>query len=72
VGVTDQCVMNVKSKSCVGFYILILVFVDLYAEMVKVRFHLLPNCETKIAHSCNSALICQFPILSKHLTPTLT
>jgi len=25
-----------------------------------------------IAHSCNSALICQFPILSKRLTPTLT
>jgi len=25
-----------------------------------------------IAHRCNSALICQFPILSKHLTPTLT
>jgi len=24
-----------------------------------------------IAHSCNSALICQFPILSKRLTPTL-
>ena len=25
-----------------------------------------------IAHSCNSALICQFHILSKRLTPTLT
>jgi len=25
-----------------------------------------------IAHSCYSALICQFPILSKRLTPPLT
>jgi hypothetical protein len=40
-------VMNVKYKSlCVRFYISILVFSNLYVEMVTVRFHSLPHCET--------------------------
>ena len=38
---------NVTCKSlCVRFYILIFVFLDLYVEMVTVRFHSLPHCET--------------------------
>jgi len=41
-------IMNVKGKlSCVSFYIFIFVFLDLYVEMVTVRFHSLPHCEMK-------------------------
>ena len=41
-------VTNVKFKSlCVRFYISILVFSNLYIEMVTVRFHSLPHCGTK-------------------------
>ena len=40
-------VTNVKCKLlCVRFYILIFVFLNLYVEMVTVRFHSLPHCET--------------------------
>jgi hypothetical protein len=41
------CVMNVKCKSLyVRFYISILIFSNLYVEMVTVRFDSLPHCET--------------------------
>jgi len=40
-------VINVKCKSLrVRFYISILIFSNLYVEMVTVRFHSLPHCET--------------------------
>jgi len=47
VMLTYSCVMNIKCKlSCVRFYISILIFSNLYVEMVTVRFHSLPHCET--------------------------
>jgi hypothetical protein len=39
--------MNIKCKSlCVRFYITILIFPNLCVEIVTVRFHSLPHCET--------------------------
>ena len=43
--ILKSSVTNVKCKlSCVKFYIF-LYFLDLYVEMVTVRFHSLPHCE---------------------------
>jgi len=71
---THIYVMTVKCNSlCVRFYILILVFfwICMLKRLQLDSIHFLIAKQT-IAHSCSSALICQFPILSKRLTPTLT
>jgi len=66
-------VTNVKYKLlCVRFYILIFVFFGFVCwngyRLDSIHFLI---AKWTITHSCNSALICQFPILSKRLTPTL-
>jgi len=40
-------------------------------KRLQLGFILFLIAKRTIAHNCNSALICQFPILSKRLNPTL-
>jgi len=66
-------VTNVKCESlCVRLYILILVFfwICMLKWLQLDSIHFLIEKQA-IVHSCSSALICQFPILSKRLTPIL-
>ena len=67
-------VMNVKCKSLyVRFYILILIFPNLYIEIVTVTFYFTSQLWNERSFTVtNSAQNCQFPILSKCLTSTLT
>ena len=67
---SDASVTNVKCKLlCVRFYISILIFSNLYVEMVTVRFHSLPHCETNDRSQLQLSAYLSVPRSFEALTP---